>query len=205
MSKPRIAIVDYGMGNIRSVANALDEVGGVEELVSDPDRLDGFDKVILPGVGAFAEAIAALDGSGMREALDAYRVSGRPLLGICLGMQLMCSDSQEDGFHRGLGWFAAHVVALPSGVGLVVPHMGWNEVAFTRDSRVTTGVPSGTDFYFVHSYCVQCEVDADVLGRTEYGVGFASMIAHENVTGMQFHPEKSQQVGLQLLRNFAEA
>ena len=205
MSKPRIAILDYGMGNIRSVANAVDKVEGVESLVSEPEQLADFDKLILPGVGAFAQAIQRLNESGLDAALDEYRASGKPILGICLGMQLLCSSSQEDGMHQGLNWFDARVEAIPKTADLVIPHMGWNNVSFQREDPILRGVESGSDFYFVHSYCVHCADPEDRLGVSEYGVGFASIIQRDNVYGMQFHPEKSQHVGLTLLKNFSLA
>jgi len=202
MIKPRIAIVDYGMGNIKSVINAVNKTAGHVELVSDPEQLREFDKLILPGVGAFAQAINAIHRTGLADSLNEYRVSGKSILGICLGMQLMCSVSEEDGEHQGLGWVAARVTPIPAGHGYVVPHMGWNEVVFQHEHSILEGVTSGSDFYFVHSYCVQCENNSNILGATGYVLPFASMIHNENVIGMQFHPEKSQWVGLKLISNF---
>lgn len=197
-----VAVVDYGMGNIRSVLNALEAVGASAQLVSEPKRLADFDRLILPGVGAFAQAIERLNESGMRVALEAFKDSGKPVLGICLGMQLLCARSFEGGEHGGLGWFDAQVVPIPADAGLVVPHMGWNSVRFCREDALLKGVDSGSDFYFVHSFCVQCAHPQDALATASYGLEFAAMIARENVWGAQFHPEKSQHVGLALLDNF---
>ena len=204
LNKPRIGIVDYGMGNIRSVANAVDEVGGVEDLILEPEKLSDYDKLILPGVGAFGQAISVLKSTGLHQALNEYKDSGKPILGICLGMQLMCMSSEEGGSHSGLGWFDASVKAFPVDSGLVVPHMGWNDMFFSHEERILKNVNNGSDFYFLHGYFVECSNEKDVLGKTEYGIAFSSMISKENVYGIQFHPEKSQAAGLQLLKNFSE-
>lgn len=199
-----IGIVDYGMGNIRSVTNALEELGAASRLISTPDEIGAFGKIILPGVGAFREAKENLRASGMGEALDIHVAAGKSLLGVCLGMQLMCRESSEDGEHAGLGWFDARVVPLPKLPGLKVPHMGWNGVTFRGDHPVLNGLESGGDVYFVHSYHVECEDEADVVATTGHGIDFTSMIAHDNLLGMQFHPEKSQGIGLKLLQNFVD-
>jgi glutamine amidotransferase len=197
-----IAVVDYGMGNLRSVMNAFSELGARAELITDPGSVGRFERLVLPGVGAFAQAIATLRRSGMSEALDQFRASGRPVLGVCLGMQLMCSTSEEDGIHEGLGWIPARVVAFPRDQGRKVPHMGWNALHLARKDSIFDEIDDGSDVYFVHSYYVACERADDVLASTEYGVSFASIIGRENVYGMQFHPEKSQSIGLRLLGNF---
>lgn len=197
-----IAIIDYGMGNIRSVSNALDEAGHVGTLVSDPAAVADYDKVILPGVGAFAEAIENLRATGMVDALDTHVSAGKPLLGICLGMQLICRNSDEDGSHEGLGWVDAQVTGLPASEGLKVPHMGWNSLEFEVSHPIFEGLESGGDVYFVHSYYVDPADDACVLARTSHGIPFPSIIGSDSIVGMQFHPEKSQRIGLQLLANF---
>ncbi len=202
MTNPSVAIIDYGMGNIRSVLNAFEEVGAAGVLVDNPENLGSCEKAILPGVGAFKEAMENLDESGMTAALNTYVSKGNQLLGVCLGMQLICLDSEEDGFHEGLGYLNAHVVPLPREAGLKVPHMGWNAIEFRCEHAVFSDVESGSDVYFVHSYRVKCEDESDVLATSNYGVPFDSIVASGNVLGMQFHPEKSQGVGLQLLRNF---
>ena len=200
-----IGVVDYGMGNLRSVTNALAELGASTELVSDPARVHHFERLIIPGVGAFGQAIAAIRESGMAAALNRFRASGHPVLGVCLGMQLMCRTSEEDGLHHGLDWFEARVVPLPRNQGYKVPHMGWNALELTGKCPLLEGIEQGSDVYFVHSYYVKCDRPHDVLATTDYGVSFASIIARENIYGMQFHPEKSQSIGLQLLSNFLRA
>lgn len=198
-----IGVIDYGMGNLRSVINAMKEIGSPAELFTEADRVMGFDRIILPGVGAFQEAMENLRSMGMVEALNAHVEAGKPLLGICLGMQLICRESSEDGQHEGLGWIDASVAHFPTGEGLKVPHMGWNAIEICHENPVVGGIKSGADVYFVHSYYVDCADKQHEVGSTEHGIRFASVIARENVYGMQFHPEKSQHVGMQLLRNFA--
>lgn len=198
-----IGVVDYGMGNLRSVCNALAEIDAPGELFSDPAKVPAYDKIIIPGVGAFQQAMENLEEIGMVEPLNRYVAAGKPLLGICLGMQLICRQSTEGGVHQGLGWVEAKVRHFPPAEGLKVPHMGWNAIQFERAHPLLEGVAPGADVYFVHSYFVDCLHAADALGTTEHGISFSSIIAHGNVFGMQFHPEKSQNVGMQLLRNFA--
>lgn len=200
-----VAIIDYGMGNVRSVMNALSEIGASSELVADPAAVAKFDRVILPGVGAFAQAIARLRESGMKDALDKYVDIGKPVLGICLGMQLMCSSSSEDGDHEGLDWISAKVVRFPDIEGLKIPHMGWNSLRFANGDPLFDGLENGGDVYFVHSYYVDCADKKDEIAITEHGIEFASMFRRENLFGMQFHPEKSQQIGLTLLANFLKS
>ena len=200
---PQLGVIDYGMGNLRSVLNALDEIDQSAALLNVPDQVCAYEKLIIPGVGAFAEAMAGLRASGMAEALEGHVAAGKPLLGICLGMQLICRRSFEDGAHKGLGWIDAEVRHFPPGEGLKVPHMGWNAIDINREDPVLSDVPSGADVYFVHSYYVDCADESDELGSSEHGIRFASIIGRENVYGMQFHPEKSQHVGMRLLHNFA--
>jgi glutamine amidotransferase len=202
----RISIIDYGCGNIRSVVNALKVAGALPELITSPEQLRHADKIILPGVGAFEEAIASLRARGFIEALECERARGKTMLGICLGMQLMCRESDENGRHLGLGWVEAdvrHFRAL--GVqDLKVPHMGWNSLEIMRRHPLMRHIDQGTDVYFVHSHAVQCDDPNDVLCHSEYGVRFVSAFAHEQVMGMQFHPEKSDKAGLRMIRNFVE-
>lgn len=204
MSTVPIAVVDYGMGNIRSVLNALREVGSAGELISDPETIARRGKLILPGVGAFGEAMQNLRNTGMQSALEEARRAGALILGICLGMQLMLSASEENGVHVGLDWIKGRVVRFPDQSSLRVPHMGWNELGLTREHPLTQGVSNGADVYFLHSYYCKCEDAADVLATATHGVAFAAMLARDNLLGIQFHPEKSQQPGLAMLRNFVQ-
>jgi imidazole glycerol-phosphate synthase subunit HisH len=200
---PRIGVIDYGMGNLRSVLNALSEIGQEAELIDAPEQVAGCERVIVPGVGAFQEAMQHLRSSGMDVALDAHVKVGKPLLGICLGMQLICRKSYEDGEHEGLGWIDAEVRHFPPGAGIKVPHMGWNAIEYDAPHPLLDAVEPGADVYFVHSYFVDCAAPGDAIGRSEHGIRFTSMVACDNVYGMQFHPEKSQSVGMRLLANFA--
>jgi glutamine amidotransferase len=204
MSLAPVAIVDYGMGNLRSVQNAIEHLGGLAVFVSDPMQLRQHQKIILPGVGAFSQAIACLRETGLDAALDERRDAGAHILGICLGMQLMCTVSEEDGIHQGLDWFSAKVSRFPVDSGLPVPHMGWNGVDFSHDDPMFAKLESGSDAYFVHSYRVECSERADVMATTDYGHRFDSIIRRGNVRGIQFHPEKSQGFGLGMIRNYVE-
>lgn len=202
MGDKACAIVDYGMGNLHSVRNAVRQVGGEAVVLADPEKLVQYGKIILPGVGAFGQAMEHLESSGMASALNQARQAGNLILGICLGMQLMCTLSEEDGLHRGLDWFSARVIRLQACDGIRVPHMGWNTVHFSRQDALLSGLQSNTDAYFVHSYHVCCDAEGDVLATTDHGIKFHSMIQRENIRGAQFHPEKSQEFGLTIIRNF---
>jgi imidazole glycerol-phosphate synthase subunit HisH len=197
-----VAIVDYGMGNIRSVINALREIGADGELINDVGAIAQRKKLILPGVGAFGEAMRNLRKSGLDRALEEARSAGATILGICLGMQLMFSDSEEDGRHEGLNWVSGSVKRFPDSAGLRVPHMGWNELRFERENELTAGVGDKPDVYFLHSFHCVCANHSDVLATSDYGLPFTAMIARDKLYGIQFHPEKSQQAGLAMLRNF---
>lgn len=198
----KIAIVDYGMGNLRSVANGLAEVGHDSQLVSNGADLMTYDKIILPGVGAFSQAMENLHNRGLVGPLNDCVNAGKQILGICLGMQLMCRQSFEGGTYQGLGWFDADVIEFAKAENLKVPHMGWNSVHFEKPHDVTLGIETDNDVYFVHSYFVDCKTKHDILATTTHGQKFTSMLSRDNITGMQFHPEKSQQVGLKMLENF---
>ncbi len=200
----RITVVDYGMGNRRSVQKALEHVGARVTVTGDPDALAHADGLVVPGVGAFPAAMHSLRELGLVEALIARAAEGTPVLGICLGMQLLFDRSVELEPTEGLGLLAGEVSPLRSG-GLRVPHIGWNEVTFTRPSPLTAGLPpGGAAFYHVHSLVARPEHPEDVVGTTSYGESFATVVARERVLGVQFHPEKSSGHGLRMLRSFVE-
>lgn len=195
-----IAIIDYGMGNLRSVQKGFEKVGVEAAVVGDPVLVDRAGGVVLPGVGAFADAMANIRGAGMDAAIHRAVRSGKPFLGICLGQQLLFEASEEWGLTEGLGIFPGRVRRLPD--GLKVPHMGWNQIEIRRPDPLLEGIPDGSSFYFVHSYAVDPAEEGVILTQTEYGVRFASIVGRENVYGIQFHPEKSSALGLKILENF---
>ncbi|MDW7982783.1 MAG: imidazole glycerol phosphate synthase subunit HisH [Thermomicrobium sp.] len=195
-----IVVVDYGAGNLASVVNALERIGAVVRVSHDPDDVQRAEGVIVPGVGAAADTMRQLEEldlvTGLRAAID----RGVPFLGICMGLQVLLERSYEGGEHRCLGIVPGVVRQLPRAV--TVPHMGWNEVWLRSSHPLFDGIPNGTDFYFVHSFYAEPWDPAWILGETEYGVRFASVLARGNVLATQFHPEKSGYWGLQLLANF---
>jgi glutamine amidotransferase len=195
-----IAILDYGMGNLRSVQKALERVGATAVVTDDLAALDDAQGVVLPGVGAFGDAMTHLQARRFIEPVLRQVSRGTPLLGICLGMQLLFDESEEMGHHQGLGLLPGRVVRFPEG-DLKVPHIGWNQLRVT-DCELLAGIADGAYAYFVHSYYVVPGEPADVLATTEYGIAFASVVGRGTVFGAQFHPEKSQEVGLRLLENF---
>ena len=195
----RIVVIDYESGNLRSVARAVEKAGVVPDVSSDPKALDTADGVILPGVGSGPAAMAALASRGLVSPLLGYIASGRPFLGVCLGLQLLL-DATDEGDADCLGLVAGRVRRLPN--GLKVPHMGWNTVEFQREHPLWQGIPQGSHFYFVHSYYADPVARADVAGVTEYGVPFCSIYARDNVVATQFHPEKSGDNGLRIYANF---
>jgi glutamine amidotransferase len=242
-----IAVIDYGAGNLRNVCKALEHVGARPELTSDAGELTRADKLVLPGVGAFADCLRGLQSRGLAEPLRQLALDGKPLLGICVGMQLLLDVGEEMGAWPGLGLIGGRVVRFqfdpppdaaganlqpstlnpqpstfnpqpstsnpqpsilnlqPSTFNLKVPHIGWNQIHPAGDHPLLRGVLPGSYAYFVHSYYPVVNDPAHVAATTDYGFNFASVIARDNVWGLQFHPEKSQDVGLQMLRNFVEA
>lgn len=195
-----IAIVDYGMGNLRSVQKALERVGSRAVVTDDPAILETAQAVLLPGVGAFGDAMDSLRARRLLAPVLHQVQGGKPLLGICLGMQLLFDESEEMGRHKGLGLLPGRVVRFPKG-DLRVPHVGWNELRKVQ-AGLLAGIADGTYAYFVHSYFAEPEESTDLLAIAEYGFEFAAVVGRGSVYGAQFHPEKSQEVGLQLLRNF---
>ncbi|HEX5617519.1 MAG TPA: imidazole glycerol phosphate synthase subunit HisH [Solirubrobacteraceae bacterium] len=194
-----IAIVDYGMGNRRSVEKALEHVGGRPLLTADHDEIRAAEGVVVPGVGAFPEAMRRLRAAGLDELITERAEAGVPVLGLCLGMQLLFDSSEEHEGATGLGLLAGRVTALEAPR---IPHIGWNLVTFERPARLVDGLGDAAAFYHVHSFVCEPEDEADVVGRGEYGERFVSIVERGNVMGCQFHPEKSSRDGLALLRNF---
>ena len=198
-----IVIVDYGMANLRSVQKAFETVGREAVITSDPNRMAEAEKLVLPGVGAFQDAIARLREADMVPVLTEHIRAGKPFLGICLGLQLLFTKSFEDGEHRGLDLFPGEVVRFGDVPGLKVPHMGWNQMRFRTRCPLLRDLTDGAEVYFVHSYYVVPRSDELTAAETDYPTPFTSMIWRDNVVATQFHPEKSQRVGLTMLRNFA--
>jgi imidazole glycerol-phosphate synthase subunit HisH len=197
-----IAVVDYGMGNRRSVEKALQHVGAQARITRDHTELEAADAVVVPGVGAFPQGMRNLIGLGLDERIRAIAAAGTPVLGICLGMQLLFERSAEHELTEGLGLLAGEVSGLQAG-GRRIPHIGWNDVRLERPSPLTAGLPeAGCAFYHVHSLAARPEDPDDVIATTEYGERFATIVGHGNVLGVQFHPEKSSRDGLALLANF---
>jgi glutamine amidotransferase len=196
-----IAVLDYGMGNVRSVQRALERVGGDPDVTSDPAAAARADALLVPGVGAFGACMRALHERGLDEMIVRFARDSRPVLGVCLGLQVLYEASEEDP-DAGLGLLAGTVKRLPT-VEVKVPHMGWNEVRWTTDHAFVRWIPTGTRFYFVHSYAVDPD-PASMVGETEHGRSFASVVASGSVFATQFHPEKSGEPGLALYENFVK-
>jgi len=202
----KVGIVDYKMGNIASLRNSLEKIGAQGEVVTTAEAVGKCDKLILPGVGAFNDAAEHLKEGGLDEALKAYVKSGRYLFGVCLGMQLLFEKSEESRGAEGLALIPGDVVHFKKGAKsqhLKIPHMGWNRMDVERQDPIFAGLGESFYLYFVHSYHVRCD-DRYVLGRTDYGERFVSAVRHENVYGLQPHPEKSHDAGLKILKNFVE-
>lgn len=207
-----IAIIDSGIANLRSVEKGFERVGVPARVVREPGALRDAAGIVLPGVGAFADGIAMLEAAGFIEPLLRDIESGKPILGICLGLHFLFSESEEFGLHKGLDVLRGRVRRFPSitpssslspqSSALKVPHMGWNQVYLKKEAPIMRGIADGSYFYFVHSYYVEPEEEDTVAGISEYGIPFTSMIWRDNLFATQFHPEKSQTLGLQILANF---
>jgi glutamine amidotransferase len=197
-----IAIIDYGVGNLRSVEKAFEAVGAEARLTSDPTLIRDSERVVLPGVGAFGECAARLRQSGLDRPVIEAATNNKPILGLCVGLQLMFDEGHEFGVHKGLGLMRGKVTRFPED-GPRVPQIGWNQIEDTRSHPLLNGLDDGTYFYFVHSYRVEAGDSDDVLAQTDYGIRYPSVCARGSVMGVQFHPEKSQDAGLRLLANFA--
>jgi glutamine amidotransferase len=198
-----VVVVDYGMGNLRSVQKGFEKVGSPAAISRDPDAIRAADRLVLPGVGAFPECMRNLTRLDLVEPILEFVRSGRPFLGICLGLQLLFDESDEFGRHEGLKVIPGCVKVFDRAMGLKIPHMGWNEVAFRKEIPIFRGIKDGTYFYFVHSYYVVPTESSDVAAESRYGIPFTCAIARDNLYAVQFHPEKSQESGLKILSNFA--
>lgn len=205
-----INIIDYEMGNLRSVEKAFESLGFAARVSSDPQDIASADKVVLPGVGAFADCVKNLRAGGFVEPLLSHIETGKPLLGICVGMQMLFDESEEFGTHKGLGLIPGKVVRFPAGMQeggerLKVPHMGWNNLLLKKASPIFAGIEDESFVYFVHSYYCQAESETDIAASCCYGdVEFCASIWRDNIMATQFHPEKSQTVGLHIFKNFGE-
>lgn len=204
-----IAIIDYGMGNLRSVQKGFEKIGSEAIITADPQVLLQAERVVLPGVGAFRDCMHNLEQCGFVDPILKIIAEGRPFLGICVGMQLLFTDSIEFGLYSGLNIIPGHVLRFPdnmtvAGEKLKVPQMGWNQLSFKRRPPLFDGIDDGSNVYFVHSYYAKPDDSSVVTTTTDYGIEFCSAVWKDNVVATQFHPEKSQAVGLQILKNFAE-
>ncbi|PIR37744.1 MAG: imidazole glycerol phosphate synthase subunit HisH [Alphaproteobacteria bacterium CG11_big_fil_rev_8_21_14_0_20_39_49] len=205
----QITIIDYGSGNLHSIAKAFEKEAGSHKLkVVISDKADDVDKashIVLPGVGAFGDCIKGLQGlEGMMDSLhENVRLKKKPFMGVCVGMQMLADEGMENGSHKGLGWISGKVLPLkPSDPNLKIPHMGWNEIRIEQEHPVLEGISSGDHVYFVHSYHFDCTNKNNALASVDYGQRVVSVIANDNIVAAQFHPEKSQQVGLKFISNF---
>ena len=198
-----IVIVDYGMGNVRSLRNAFDFLGYDAIISRDINDLEAADRIVLPGVGAFRDAIVAIRALGLEAPLCHYALEVRkPILGVCLGMQLLAKTSVEYGTHKGLGWIDADVIPLKSSSVDKVPHVGWNDIKITGSEWLFEGLPKNPDFYFVHSFHMACANQSSVIATSTHNGDFTAAVAHKNIVATQFHPEKSQDNGLKVLDNW---
>jgi len=203
-NSPTVVVVDYGMGNLRSAQKGLEKAGVGAIVTSDPAAVQSADAVVLPGVGGFRDCMANLTQAGLVAPVMSAIELEKPFLGICLGMQLLMTISEEFGIHHGLDIIPGRVVRFDPETGLKVPHMGWNRVHYSGDNKLFEGVPDGSFFYFVHSYYVAPEENSVVCGWTDYGERFCSAITRDNLFATQFHPEKSHNHGLKILENFGK-
>lgn len=202
-----ITIIDYGSGNIRAIGNIYDTLKIAYKIAKSPEEVIGAEKIFLPGVGAFDETISKLDQTGFRKVLDFEVLQNKvPIIGICVGMQIL-AESSEEGKLLGLGYIKGKVKRIDESLlnqKPKLPHLGWNSIEITRQSELLKNIDSELGFYFLHSYYFECETKEDIITTTSYGKPFASAINHDNVYGIQFHPEKSHQNGINLLHNFAK-
>lgn len=198
-----IAIIDYGAGNLQSVKKALDFIGAESVITDDPETINACDKILLPGVGSFGDAMASMKEKNLVETVKQNALSGKAFLGICLGLQLLFEESEESPGVKGLGIFKGKIKKFPANMGLKIPHIGWNSLEIKQKDTLFKGIPENSYVYFVHSYYLEAEEPNDVAAVTNYGIDFHSAVGKGNIFATQFHPEKSGDVGLAILRNFA--
>jgi glutamine amidotransferase len=200
-----VILIDAGTGNLRSVQKALEAVGATVERTDDPQKVLLGKKVVLPGVGAFGDFMTGLHAKGLDDAVKAIAARGLPLLGICVGMQALFEIGEEMGEHEGLCLLRGTVVKFADSLSVKIPHTGWNQVEVRKEAQLFHNIPDGSYVYFNHSYYCQASDWSDVIAETNYGIRYACAVRRENIFGLQFHPEKSQHVGLHILKNFLEA
>ena len=198
-----IAIIDYGAGNLQSVKKAFDFIGAESVITDNPEIINSCDRILLPGVGSFGDAMDSMHKSGLVETVKQNALSGKPFFGICLGLQLLFEESEESPGVKGLGIFKGKIKKFSSDMGLKIPHIGWNSLEIKQKDTLFKNVPENSYVYFVHSYYLHAEDEEDVATVTNYGIDFHSAVGKNNIFATQFHPEKSGDVGLQILRNFA--
>ena len=198
-----IAIIDYGAGNLQSVKKALDFIGAESVITDNPDTINACDKILLPGVGSFGDAMDSMTEKGLVETVKQNALSGKPFLGICLGLQLLFEESEESPGVKGLGIFKGKIKKFSPDMGLKIPHIGWNSLEIKQKDTLFKNIPENSYVYFVHSYYLHAEDENDIATVTNYGTDFHSAVGKDNIFATQFHPEKSGDVGLQILKNFA--
>ena len=198
-----IAIIDSGAGNLQSVKKAFDFIGAESVITDNPEIINSCDRILLPGVGSFGDAMDSMHKSGLVETVKQNALSGKPFLGICLGLQLLFEESEESPGVKGLGIFKGKIKKFSSDMGLKIPHIGWNSLSIKQKNTLFKDIPENSYVYFVHSYYLHAEDENDIATVTNYGIDFHSAVGKNNIFATQFHPEKSGDVGLQILRNFA--
>lgn len=198
-----IAIIDYGAGNLQSVKKALDFIGAESVITDNIETINACDKILLPGVGSFGDAMDSMTKKGLVDTVKQNAMSGKPFLGICLGLQLLFEESEESPGVKGLGIFKGKIKKFSSDMGLKIPHIGWNSLEIKQKDTLFKGIPEKAYVYFVHSYYLHAEDENEIATVTNYGIDFHSAVGKDNIFATQFHPEKSGDVGLQILRNFA--
>lgn len=198
-----IAIIDYGAGNLQSVKKAFDFIGAESVITDNPETIKNCDKILLPGVGSFGDAMESMSAKNLVEIIKEEALSGKPFLGICLGLQLLFEESEESPGVKGLGIFKGKIKKFSTDMGLKIPHIGWNSLEAKQKDTLFKGIPENSYVYFVHSYYLHAENENEIATVTNYGIDFHSAVGKDNIFATQFHPEKSGDVGLQILRNFA--